>query len=151
MLELRTTHLFTVTFTVGPIHNLGKGPQGERRVAIVTGGHFEGARLKGTVAEGGSDWILARPDALALDVRVALRTHDGHLIGMTYRGYRHGPAEILERLNRGEAVEPSSYYFRIAPLFETGAEPYSWLNRIVAVGTGHRPPEGPFYDVYEVL
>ncbi|MGD0453364.1 MAG: DUF3237 family protein, partial [Solirubrobacteraceae bacterium] len=31
------------------------------------------------------------------------------------------------------------------------AEQYSWLNRIVAVGTGHRIPEGPIYDVYEVL
>ncbi|HUB96260.1 MAG TPA: DUF3237 domain-containing protein [Stellaceae bacterium] len=151
MLDLRTTHLFTITLAVGPILNLGKGPTGERRVAIVTGGHFEGPRLKGTVTEGGSDWILVRPDATSLDVRLTLKTQDGHLIGMTYRGYRHGPADILERLNRGDAVEPSSYYFRIAPLFETGAEPYSWLNRIVAVGTGHRLPEGPVYDVYEVL
>ena len=72
MAELRTTHLFTVTFKVGAIQNLGRTSFGERRVAVVTGGQFEGPRLRGTVEEGGSDWILVRPDALQLDVRVTL-------------------------------------------------------------------------------
>ena len=151
MAELRTTHLFTVTFKVGAIQNLGRTSFGERRVAVVTGGQFEGPRLRGTVEEGGSDWILVRPDALQLDVRVTLRTDDGALIGMSYRGYRHGPAEVLDRLNRGETVDPSSYYFRTAPFFETGSDKYGWLNRIVAVSTGHRLPQGPVYEVYEVL
>ena len=151
MAELRTTHLFTVTFKVGAIQNLGRTSLGERRVAVVTGGQFEGPRLRGTVEEGGSDWTLVRPDALQLDVRVTLRTDDGALIGMTYRGYRHGPAEVLDRLNRGETVDPSSYYFRTAPFFETGSDKYGWLNRIVAVSTGHRLPQGPVYEVYEVL
>jgi hypothetical protein len=151
MAEIRTQHLLTVTLAVGTILDVGRTPLGERRIAIVTGGRFEGARLKGTVAEGGSDWILARPDTLQLDVRLALKTDDGALIGMTYRGYRHGPAAVIERLNRGEEVDPTSYYFRIAPFFETAAERYSWLNRVVAVGTGHRLPQGPVYDVFEVL
>lgn len=152
MLELRTAHLFTVTFTVGSIQTLGRTPLGERRVALVTGGRFEGAKLKGTVAEGGSDWILIRSDgAMQLDVRVTLRTDDGAMIGMRYGGFRHGPASVLDRLNRGEPVDPASYYFRIAPFFETSSERYGWLNRIVAVGTGHRLPDGPVYDVYEVL
>jgi hypothetical protein len=151
MLELRTTHLFTITLAVGTIQNLGRTPLGERRVAAVSGGKFEGPKLNGTVMEGGSDWILIRPDAMQLDVRLTLRTDDGALIGMTYRGYRHGPADVLDRLNRGEPVDPASYYFRVAPLFETGAEKYAWLNRVVAVATGHRLPDGPVYDVYEVL
>jgi Protein of unknown function (DUF3237) len=151
MPEIKTAHLFTVTLTAGAVQPLGKTPLGERRVVLVTGGRFEGPRLKGTVLDGGSDWILARPDALSLDVRLTLKTDDGALIGMTYRGFRHGPPEVIERLNRGESVDPASYYFRIAPLFETGAEKYAWLNRIVAVGTGHRPPEGPIYHIFEVL
>jgi len=80
-----------------------------------------------------------------------LRTEDGQLIGMTYRGFRHGPAAVIARLNRGEAVDPGEYYFRIAPFFETASERYGWLNRIVAVGLGHRLPEGPVYRVFEVL
>ncbi len=151
MLELRTAHLFTITLSVGTIQNLGRTPLGDRRVAVVSGGKFEGPKLKGTVMEGGSDWILIRPDAMQLDVRLTLRTDDGALIGMTYRGYRHGPADVLDRLNRGEPVDPASYYFRVAPLFETSAEKYAWLNRVVAVATGHRLPDGPVYDVYEVL
>ena len=109
-------------------------------------------RPKGTVEEGGSDWLLLRPDGvLQLDVRLTLKTDDGALIGMTYRGYRHGPAEVIDRLNRGEEVDPAGYYFRSAPFFETAAEKYAWLNRMVTVATGHRLPTGPIYHVFEVL
>ncbi|HUK59194.1 MAG TPA: DUF3237 domain-containing protein [Stellaceae bacterium] len=152
MPEIRTSHLFTVTLAVGTIHNLGRTPLGDRRVAVVTGGRFEGQRLKGTVQEGGSDWILIRPDgSMQLDVRLTLETADGAVIGMRYSGYRHGPAAVLDRLNRGEQVDPASYYFRIAPLFETSSAQYDWINRIVGVGTGVRLPQGPVYDVFEVL
>jgi hypothetical protein len=88
---------------------------------------------------------------MTLDVRLVLETHDGALIGMTYRGLRHGPAAAMDRLNRGEAVDPSEYYFRTAVAFETAAPQYDWLNRVIAMGTGRRPPEGPVYDVFEVL
>lgn len=152
MAEIRTAHLFTIALKVPEIQALGKTPFGDRRVAIVEGGSFEGARLKGTVLKGGTDWILGRADgALQLDVRLTLRTHDDHIIAMTYRGYRHGPAAVLERLNRGEKVDPAEYYFRIAPFFETGSEKYGWLNRAVAIGTGDRKADGPIYDVFEVL
>ena len=63
MPEIRTAHIFTVTLTVGTIHNLGRTPLGERRVAVVTGGRFEGPRMKGIVQEGGSDWIRSGPTA----------------------------------------------------------------------------------------
>jgi hypothetical protein len=152
MLELHTSHLFTIKVVVGTTQNFGHTPLGERRVAVVTGGHFDGAKLKGTIAEGGSDWILVRPDgAMQLDVRLTLRTDDGAIIGMRYCGYVHGPADVIGRLIRGEAVDPAAYYFRIAPFFETSSDKYGWLNRIVAVGTGQRLPDGPVYDVYEVL
>ncbi len=45
----------------------------------------------------------------------------------------------------------ASYYFRIAPRFETGSDKYGWLNRSLAVGIGCRLPTGPVYDVYEIL
>lgn len=152
MAEIRTTHLFSITLKVGEIQPLGKTPLGDRRVAVVEGGTFEGPKLKGVVMKGGSDWILVRPDgALQLDVRLTLKAHDGELIGMTYRGFRHGPAAVIDRLNRGEKVDPAEYYFRTAPFFETGSEKYGWLNRIITVATGHRLPDGPTYHVFEVL
>ncbi|HXP72631.1 MAG TPA: DUF3237 domain-containing protein [Stellaceae bacterium] len=152
MSDVRTTLLFTVKFLTAPPQMLGKTPIGDRRIVVVTGGSFEGPKLRGTVEPGGTDWILLRPDgALQLDVRLCLKTDDGALIGMTYRGYRHGPPAVIERLNRGDTVDPSDYYFRTAPFFETSAPRYDWLNRIVCVGIGHRLPEGPVYRVFEVL
>lgn len=152
MAELRTAHLFSITLTVGEVQPLGKTPFGDRRVAVVEGGHFEGARLKGTVLKGGTDWLLLRNDgALQLDVRLTLKTDDGAIIGMTYNGYRHGPAAVIDRLNRGERVDPTEYYFRAAPFFETSSEKYGWLNRRIAIAVGNRLPEGPVYDVFEVL
>ena len=153
MTDIQTTPLLTLTLKVGSIENLGKTPFGERRLAAISGGTFEGPKLRGTVLEnGGSDWLLVRPDgATQLDVRLALKTDDGHLIGMTYRGIRHGDPAIMAKVNRGEPVDPSSYYFRVAPFFETASDKYGWLNRIVAVGLGHREPTGPVYRVFEVL
>ena len=152
MAEIRTRHIFTITLQAGAPQPLGAVTAGERRVVPVTGGRFEGERLRGTVLEGGSDWIMVRPDGVfVLDVRLVLQTDDGARIGMTYRGLRHGPADVLDKLGRGEAVDPASYYFRTAVSFETGASAYDWLTKVIAVGTGHRTAAGPVYDVFEVL
>jgi hypothetical protein len=35
--------------------------------------------------------------------------------------------------------------------FETGAAEFAWLNRVIAVGIGQRPPSGPIYDIYAVV
>ena len=152
MVEIRTRHIFTITLAAGAPQSLGATAAGDRRPVPVTGGTFEGERLRGTVLEGGSDWITVRPDGtFVLDVRLVLQTDDGARIGMTYRGLRHGPAEVLERIAHGETVDPGSYYFRTAIAFETGAAKYGWLAKVIAVGTGHRIATGPVYDVFEVL
>ena len=150
---IKTQHLFTMPVDVElPLQMVGATPIGERRIAKVTGGTFTGPEMNGKILPGGGDWLLLRSDgSLQLDVRVTLETDDGALIFMTYRGFRHGPAEVMARLNKGEDVDPSEYYFRVAPFFETGAEKYDWLNRIVAVGTGHRLASGPVYEVYQIL
>ena len=70
---------------------------------------------------------------------------------MTYRGFRHGPPDVIERIGRGEVVDSATYYFRIAPLFETAAPNYDLINRIVVFGIGHRGADGPLYSVFEVL
>jgi uncharacterized protein DUF3237 len=131
---------------------VGATPGTYRRVGAVFGGVFEGDRLSGKVLDGGNDWQTVRGDgATTLDVRLVLRTSDDVIITMTYRGIRHGPPDIIERIERGEVVDPSTHYFRIAPLFETAAAKYGWINRIIAVGIGHRRADGPVYSVFEVL
>ncbi|MEQ9663307.1 MAG: DUF3237 family protein, partial [Parasphingopyxis sp.] len=49
------------------------------------------------------------------------------------------------------ALGPGDYYFRIVPLFETAAERYGWLNRIVAAGIGRRTADGVDYDIFEIV
>lgn len=152
MAEIRTAHLMTLTLAVAGMQTIGATPSGNRRIGLVAGGSFTGERLRGTVLPGGADWIVVRADgSTTLDVRLVLETDDKSLIGMTYRGMRHGPAAVMERLNCGDAVDASEYYFRTSVAFETSATKYDWLNRIIAVGTGVRPPEGPVYDIFEVL
>jgi hypothetical protein len=153
MTQLRSELLLVLNLSPGTPQALGQTPLGERRVAPIIGGRFEGPRLRGSVVEtGGADWLLNRPDGTTqLDVRITLKTDDGHLIGMTYRGIRHGDPAALARLSRGEATDPASYYFRVAPVFETGSEKYGWLNRILAVGIGSRDAGGPVYTIFEIL
>jgi hypothetical protein len=152
MAEIRTSHLFTLKLAVNGMQAIGETPAGNRRVGLVAGGTFEGPKLRGTVLPSGTDWIIGRPDGVTtLDVRLVLETEDKATIGMTYRGLRHGPADVMAKVNGGEFVDPALYYFRTSVIFETAAPQYAWLNKIIAVGTGSRPPEGPVYDVFEVL
>ena len=152
MAEIRTRPLLTMNLLVGALQAIGPAPGGDRRIGVVVGGTFTGERLNGTVLEGGSDWIIARPDgSLLLDVRLVLKTDDGALIGLTYRGLRHGPAEIMAKVARGEEVDPASYYFRTTVMFETSAAKYDWLNRAFGIGTGRRTSAGPGYEVFELL
>ena len=150
--SVRTRPLFVMRLEVRKLQTVGAAPGAFRRIGVVPGGLFEGERLSGEVLEGGSDWQTVRHDgATTLNVRLVLKTDDDALIGMTYQGLRHGPPEIVERIESGEAVDPARYYFRINPLFETAAAKYGWLNRIIAVGIGHRRADGPIYSVFEVL
>src|SRR5450432_1204476 len=103
MAEIRTSHLMTLTLAVNGMQPIGATPNGDRRVGLVAGGKFEGPKLRGTVLPGGADWIIGRPDgSTTLDVRIVLRTDDGAAIGMTYRGMRHGPAAVMDKVNAGQ-------------------------------------------------
>jgi hypothetical protein len=150
--HVRTNPLFVMRLNVRAIQIVGATPGAYRRVGVVPSGVFEGDRLSGVLLDGGSDWQTVRGDgSTTLDVRLVLKTKDDALIAMTYRGVRHGPPDSIARLEKGEIIDPASYYFRIAPLFETEAAQYSWLNNVIGVGIGHRFADGPVYSVFEVL
>lgn len=134
------------------VHDLGPTPGGHRRVVHVTGGSFAGPRLRGTVLPGGGDWLVGRADgSRRLDVRITLRTDDGALIYAHYPGVFHAPPDVVERIQRGATVDAAEYYFRVAPMFETGSPKYDWLNRIVASGIGRRTRTQVGYRVYTIL
>jgi hypothetical protein len=144
--------LMMLEVTVAGPQKIGAGPHGTRVTAPITEGHFEGPRLRGRVLPGGGDWTLLRADGvLELDLRVTLETDDGALIHMTSLGLRHGPPDVIAALGRGERVDPSTYYFRTVPRFETGHPKYEFLNRLLAVAAGDRRPNGPIYTIDEIL
>jgi len=150
--ELRYRPLFAFQIQVKGLSVIGATPGYDRRIGEITGGQFEGERLRGRILSGGSDWQSLRADgATTLDVRLVMETDDNVLIAVSYLGVRHGPKEVLERIGRGEKVSPSEYYMRATPYYETASEKYSWLNRVVSVAYGHRMAGGAIYQVFEIL
>ena len=144
--------LFKAEIALAAAQELGDTPHGRRRIIGITGGRFSGERLSGRVLPGGADWQVIRVDGVAdLDARYTLETSDGALIFVSNRGYRHGPPEVLKRLFSGEPVDPSLYYMRTTPRFETGDARYAWLNRLVCVATGARRAAAVELEVFEVL
>jgi hypothetical protein len=150
---MQTRPLMTLRVTTAKALDVGPVPTGVRRIAPITEGRFEGPRLRGTIVPGASaDWLLLRADGvLELDLRVTLETDDGALISMRSFGLRHGPPDVIAAMSRGGTVDPSAYYFRTTPRFETGHSSYTFLNRIIAVASGDRRPEGPIYSIHEVV
>ena len=149
MIEL--VPLMQVQVTLEPVRDLGETPLGRRRIIGIAGGQFSGPRLSGRILPGGADWQLIRSDGVAyLDARYTLETSDGALIYVNNKGYRHGPKEVVERLAKGEDVDPALYYMRATPWFETSAPRSAWLNRIICVASGARRPAGVELDFYEV-
>ena len=149
MIELAP--LMHVEVTLEPVRDLGETPLGQRRIIGIRGGTFKGSRLAGNILPGGADWQVIRADGVAfLDARYTLETDDGALIYVNNKGYRHGPKDVIERMARGEDVDPALYYMRATPWFETSAPQYAWLNRTICVATGARRPAAVELDFYEV-
>ena len=150
--NVRVRPLFRLREQVPPLYVVGQTPNAYRRIGAITGGSFQGERLTGEVVSGGNDWQDVRKDgSTKLDVRLLLKTTDDALIVMTYQVLRHGSPSVMQALDRGETVDPASYYFRLSGLFETSSATFDWLNRVIAVGIGDRHTDGPVYSIFEVL
>ncbi len=151
MTEIKTEFLFTMALEF-EVSILGNTPYGVRRIARLSSGNFKGPKLKGAVLPGGGGWMLLRlDDVLEIEVRLTLETEDKQQIYMNWMGLRHGPKEVIDRLYRGETADPTSYYFRTTPYFETSSEKYSWLNRICSIGTGSLAASERTLHVFQVL
>ncbi|HWZ90181.1 MAG TPA: DUF3237 domain-containing protein [Polyangiaceae bacterium] len=136
---MRSRPLITLRLSTAPTQNVGACPHGTRLTFPITGGAFDGDRLRGTVLPGGDDWVIQRPDGvLELDLRITLETDDGALVHMTFEGIRDDDA-------------PGAPYFRTLPRFQTAEPKYAFLNQLLAVGTGEIGPNGPVHVIEELL
>lgn len=153
MLELKYELLYEMVAQLeSDNQEIGVTPSGTRIIAPITGGTVTGPKINAEVLPFGADWVLIRPDGIGeLDVRATLKTDDGALIYVHYGGILELTPELMKRRAKGEDVDPSEYYFRTRPIFETGSEKYGWLNSIVSVGVGKMEPNGVRYKVYQIL
>ena len=133
---INSRSLMVLRLATSPIEEIGSTPEGTLTIFPVTGGSFEGERLRGKVLSGGGDWVTVRSNGMmTLDLRIALETDDGSLIHMTFTGIR----------------DDANRYFRTVPRFETAAPRYAFLNRLLAVGTAEIRAEGPVHLIEEIL
>ena len=149
--EIVTVHIADLTVVVGAPIEIGKTAAGERRVVPIVGGEVSGPRLKGLVLPVGADYQLIRSDGVTeLHARYIIQTPAGSRIYIENSGLRHGPPEAMERLRRGEPVDPALIYFRTAVKFETSDEELGWLTRHIFVCSGSRQPDRVLISIYQI-
>ncbi len=149
---LTTRFVFKLTIKVAKPIEAGDYGYGARRVIPIEGGELAGEAMHGTIQPGGADYQIIRPNGFTeLEAKYAVRMDDGAVIYIENIGVRFGPPEALERIRRGEAVDPALIYFRSVPRFETGSPAYRWLMESIFVGSGARFPDRVELDVFRVL
>ena len=146
------TRVYRLEATLGEPLKLGDLAQGRRLIVPLTDGTFIGPELNGKLLPGSSaDWQIVLPDGTAIgDIRYTLQTNGGDLLYVQSHGVRHGSAEVLERLARGEDVDATEYTFRTSTRIEAAAPDLDWLNRGVFISVGGRKPGGVIYETYLV-
>jgi hypothetical protein len=146
------TRVYRLEATLGEPLDVGDLAQGHRRIVPLTGGTFNGPELHGKLLPGSSaDWQIVLPDGSALgDIRYTLQTDDGDLLYVQSRGVRHGSADVLARLARGDDVDPRQYTFRTSTQIEAAAPALDWLNKGVFISVGARQPDRVIYETYLV-
>ena len=120
---MQTRYVFTITAKIGEVTSAGDIGHGVRRIIPITGGEVRGENINGKVCPFGADFQIIRPNELIeLEAKYAFETDDGAVVYVENKGLRFGPVELLQKLKRGEPVDPKLIYFRTVPRFETGSE-----------------------------
>jgi hypothetical protein len=150
--QLRTKYVFTLTIQVGAPIVAGDLGHGIRRIIPILGGDVSGEDMHGTIYPTGADFQTIRPDGFTeVEAKYAFEIDDGAVIYIENVGVRFGPKEALDRIARGEAVDPALIYFRSVPRFETGSAKYRWLMQHLFIGVGARHPDRVELAVHQVL
>ena len=153
MPDLATRHLFDIRIDYHVSEPVGQTPGGTRTITTLTGGEFHGERLHGVVLPtAGTAWALRRGDGnVELDVRLLLQTRDEAQIYFRYTGLISAEKPVMSRLLRGESLPPSEYAMLTTGHLETSSDAYTWLNRIITVGSAELFSDRTEYVVHEVL
>jgi uncharacterized protein DUF3237 len=149
---IETRYAFTITAHIGEVSSAGDVGTGVRRIIPIIGGEVRGDAVNGKVLPLGADFQIIRPNELIeLEAKYAFETDDGAVVYVENRGIRFGPVDLLQKLKRGEPVDPKLIYFRTVPKFETGAEKYRWLMEHIFIASAARHTDRVVIDVHQVL
>jgi hypothetical protein len=149
---LETKYVFSLAIKVGVPIVAGDLGHGVRRIIPILGGEVFGEGIRGMIFPCGADFQIIRPNGLTeLEAKYAFAMDDGAIVYIENVGVRFGPKDLLERIAKGESVDPALIYFRSVPKFETGAEKYRWLMEHLFIGVGARHPDRVEIDVHQVL
>ncbi|MCA6123230.1 DUF3237 domain-containing protein [Bradyrhizobium sp. WSM 1704] len=150
--EIQTKYVFTITARIAEVTSAGDIGTGVRRIIPIIGGEVRGEGINGKVLPFGADFQIIRPNELIeLEAKYAFETDDGAVVYVENRGIRFGPVDLLQKLKRGEPVDPKLIYFRTVPKFETGAENYRWLMQHIFIASAARHADRVVIDVHQVL
>ena len=150
--QLQTKYVFTITANIGAFTTAGDIGSGVRRIIPITGGEVRGDNINGKVCPFGADFQIIRPNELIeLEAKYAFETDDGAVVYVENKGLRFGPVDLLQKLKRGEPVDPELIYFRTVPKFETGHEKYRWLMQHLFIGSAARYADRVVIDVHQVM
>lgn len=140
----RLDYVATFAIEIGTPVEIGPGA----RPVPVLGGEVRGARLAGRIL-GGGDWQRnGAEDVTRIDGRWVMQCADGVRIEVATPGVRHAPPEIAAALRAGKTVDPTQYYFRVAPVFTAADPAYGWLSRSLFLGLGAKGPSGVEIEVF---
>jgi hypothetical protein len=149
---LQTKYVFSLAIKIGAAIVAGDFGHGVRRIIPILGGEVRGEGINGTIFPCGADFQTVRPNGFTeLEAKYAFEMDDGAIVYIDNVGIRFGPKELLDRIAKGESVDPALIYFRSVPKFETGHEKYRWLMENLFVGVGARHPDRVVIDVHQVL
>ncbi len=149
---LATRFVFRLAIEIGAPIVPGETGIGLRRVIPILGGTVSGDGITGTIFPVGADFQTIRANGFTdVEAKYAFALDDGAVVYIENIGIRFGPREALDRIARGEPVDPALIYFRSVPKFETGSAKYRWLMENLFIGVGARHPDRVEIDVHQVL
>jgi len=141
---------FAVEALLGPLEDHGLTRAGHRRVIPIVSGRVTGL-FDAEILAGGADWQVVRPDGtIGIDTRYSALTSQAEFVHFRTSGVRSGPPGVLAALLRGEPVDPSEYYFRLAVRLETSAPRLAGLERSLFVAAALRGGDTVSYTAYRV-
>ena len=155
-------YAFTLHVDLAPPQDFGTTFCGQRRFIPITGGRFEGPRIKGTILAGGGDWNAARPDGVVhLLAKYTIQADDGTLISVTNEVYGRANQDTMRTVFGDNPAAASmegvdggaNWYTKTFPRFEVAQGEHDWLTKSCFIGD-LLPPQVRNHvkiDVYEVL